>query len=508
MVMKQRSLILVSLLAIMSLLLAACDTGTGAQATAIPAANTAVSEAATAVAPAANTAVSEAATAVTGAGGGLVQLATEGITPDPTASGNFEFFSWWTAGGEADGKNDILNLYKQLYPGVNVIDAAVAGGGGDKAKAVLKTRMQGNDPPDTFQVHGGPELLDGYVKADKMEPITQLFTDMNMKSAFPQQLLDMITVKGEIYAVPSNVHRGNVLFYNKKVFADNNLKAPTTWDEFYTAAETLKGKGIAPLAVGGKDTWSVTMAFEDLLLAGGGADNFKSLMAGKTAWTEAHRRYLREIVLPHAAQRVVLEDALTAIATASERITRLEEQMTALLESWPMRPVVKALMGMRGFALVGAMVLTSELGGAWRFEHPRQLMAYLGLVPSEHTSSDKRRQGGITKTGNGHARWLMIEAAHHYRLSPKVSQELSVRQQGLSADVKACAWKAQTRLHQRTVQLLARGKQRNKVTVAVARELTGFVWQIFTLMAPRISAAPEAIVAKVVVPKKSRFGGN
>jgi len=161
--------------------------------------------------------------------------------------------------------------------------------------------------------------------------------------------------------------------------------------------------------------------------------------------------------------------------------------MTALLESWPMQPVVQALMGLRGFAQVGAMVLVSELGGAWRFAHPRQLMACLGLVPRENTSDQKRRQGGITKTGNSHARWLLIEAAHHYRLSPKVSKELSVRQQGLSQDIKACAWKAQTRLHQRMMALHARGKQRNKVTVAVARELVGFVWQIFQLMAPRMT---------------------
>lgn len=210
---------------------------------------------------------------------------------------------------------------------------------------------------------------------------------------------------------------------------------------------------------------------------------------GKSAWTEAHRRYLRELVLPHPAQRVVLEDALTSIASAGERIARLEEQMKALLSDWPMQPVVAALMGMRGLALVGAMVLVSELGGAWRFDHPRQLMAYLGLVPTENTSCDKRRQGRITKTGNGHARWLLVEAAHHYRLPPKVSKELSVRQQGLSTEIKACAWKAQTRLHQRTRQLWARGKERNKVTVAVARELCGFVWQIFRLMEPRMSRA-------------------
>jgi transposase len=128
---------------------------------------------------------------------------------------------------------------------------------------------------------------------------------------------------------------------------------------------------------------------------------------------------------------------IAAIGQAEERIARLEEQMETLLVSWPMQPVVAALMGLRGFARVGAMVLVSELGGAWRFDHPRQLMAYLGLVPTENTSDQKRRQGGITKTGNSHARWLLIEAAQHYRLSPKVSKELSVRQQGLSADLKA-----------------------------------------------------------------------
>src|SRR5205823_4100044 len=131
----------------------------------------------------------------TGATGAAMmdQLAAEGIKPDTSASGQFEFFSWWTAGGEAEGKNDILALYKQLYPNVKVVDAAVAGGGGDQAKAILKTRMQSNDPPDTFQVHGGPELIEGYVKAKRMDPITSIYTDMNMKSAYPQQLLDLVS---------------------------------------------------------------------------------------------------------------------------------------------------------------------------------------------------------------------------------------------------------------------------------------------------------------------------
>ena len=210
--------------------------------------------------------------------------------------------------------------------------------------------------------------------------------------------------------------------------------------------------------------------------------------SGQTAWTEAHRRYLRELVLPHAAMRVVLEDSLRTITVAEERIGCLETQMEALLESWPMKPVVEALMGLRGFQRVSAMVMTSELGAGWRFRHPRQLMAYLGLVPSENTTGLKRRQGAITKAGNSHARWLLIEAAQHYRLTPKVSKELTIRQQGLPDAIKQCSWKAQTRLHARMMKLLACGKERNKVIVAVARELTGFVWQIFQLVAPQVTS--------------------
>jgi transposase len=212
---------------------------------------------------------------------------------------------------------------------------------------------------------------------------------------------------------------------------------------------------------------------------------------GKSAWSEAHLRYLRELVLPHAAQRVVLEDALRAISVAGERIGRLEEQMRLLLESWHMKPVVEALMGLRGFQIVGAMVMVSELGGAWRFEHPRQLMAYLGLVPTENTSGTKRRLGSITKAGNSHARWLLIEAAHHYRLAPKVSKELCARQQGLCDEIKQCSWKAQTRLHARMMRLYARGKHRNKIIVAVARELAGFVWRVFQIMAPKMTLRPR-----------------
>lgn len=210
---------------------------------------------------------------------------------------------------------------------------------------------------------------------------------------------------------------------------------------------------------------------------------------GKSAWTEAHRRYLRSLSLPHAAQRAVLEESLQAIRVAEERVRRLEEQMEALLEEWEMKPVVKALMGLRGFRLVGAMVIVSELGNAWRFAHPRQLMAFLGLVPTEHSSGERRRQGAISKTGNSHARWLLIEAAHHYRLKPNIGADLSRRQEGLSQAIKDCAWEAQNRLHKRAAQLRARGKHQGKVVVALARELAGFVWAIFRLMEPQMKQA-------------------
>ena len=141
------------------------------------------------------------------------------------------------------------------------------------------------------------------------------------------------------------------------------------------------------------------------------------------------------------------------------------------------------------------MVIVSELGGAWRFEHPRQLMAYLGLVPGENSSGESRSQGRITKAGNSHARWLLIEAAQHYRLEPKVSKELSKRQENLSQEIKDCSWKAQTRLHSRMMKLMARRMHPNKVIVAVARELAGFVWAIFRMMEPQVNTASKTEIA-------------
>ncbi len=199
---------------------------------------------------------------------------------------------------------------------------------------------------------------------------------------------------------------------------------------------------------------------------------------GKTSWSAAHERYLRELVLPHPAMKVILEEYLQAIAAAGERIERSEEAMRVLLEQWRLASAVRALMAMKGFQTVAAMILVSELGEVHRFTHPRQVMAYLGLVPTENTSSDKRRQGQITKCGNAHARWLLVECAQHYAAPPKVSKELSRRQQGQPREVLAISWRAQNRLHGRFARLSARRLQRNKALVAIARELCGFIWEL------------------------------
>jgi transposase len=199
---------------------------------------------------------------------------------------------------------------------------------------------------------------------------------------------------------------------------------------------------------------------------------------GKANWSQPHMRYLRELVLPHPAMKAILEEYLQGIDAAYQRVLRIQTSMVTLLESWRLKPAVQALMAFRGFQLVAAMVTVSELGDIHRFAHPRQLMTYLGLVPTESSSGPRQRLGRISRCGNGHQRWLLTECAEHYALPPKISKELSTRQQGQPETVKALSWKAQNRLHHRFMKLLARRLQRNKAKVAIARELCGFIWAL------------------------------
>lgn len=200
--------------------------------------------------------------------------------------------------------------------------------------------------------------------------------------------------------------------------------------------------------------------------------------SGKSNWTGAHMNYLRKLKMPGPAGQVVLEEYIMAVDAGNERVKRLKEHMKQQLESWERRPYVDALMAFRGFQMVAAMTEVAELGDLSRFKHPRQLMAYLGLVPAEESTGEKRRQGAITKTGNGHARWMLIESASHYNHAPRVPPQLSARQAGQSREVRAISWRAQNRLNHRFKALSVRGLHRNKVVVAVARELCGFLWEL------------------------------
>lgn len=198
-----------------------------------------------------------------------------------------EIFSWWTGAGEEDGLLALISLFNDLHPEIKIENAAVAGGAGTNAKAVLATRMQGNDPPSTFQVHGGEELNKSWVAADKMEPLNDLYEANGWMDKFPEALIEMVSNGDNIYSVPVNIHRGNVIFYNMEVFKEHGIDVPTTLDEFFTVADKLQGAGVVPLALGDKESWEATQIFENVLAAELGRDDYLKLFAGEIDFTDA-----------------------------------------------------------------------------------------------------------------------------------------------------------------------------------------------------------------------------
>lgn len=196
----------------------------------------------------------------------------------------------------------------------------------------------------------------------------------------------------------------------------------------------------------------------------------------KSSWTKEHCTWLRMQTFDHPALTATWSDAVTAVEQASERVNSLTESIGEQVTGWSQGPLVQALQAFRGIQLVTAATLVSEIGDFKRFAHPRSLMAYLGLVPSEHSSGSSRRQGGITKTGNGHVRRVLVESAWNYRVRASRSAAIAARNVGVAPGVQKIAWKAQRRLHRRYVRLILRGKCKQEVVVALARELAGFVW--------------------------------
>lgn len=206
--------------------------------------------------------------------------------------------------------------------------------------------------------------------------------------------------------------------------------------------------------------------------------------AGKTAWTSAHRRWIARVRLPQPAQRIAFEEYVQAVSESSDRVQRLTRALEQELAQWRWRPVVNALQACRGIQLIHAIRIVAELGDLSRFSHPHQLMGYLGLIPSEDSSGEHRHQGAITKAGNSSARRALVEAAWAYRNTAAVSPIIARRQTGLPQIAVDIAWKAQLRLCARFRKLAARGLNRNKIVVAIARELAGFVWAIARQVKP------------------------
>lgn len=205
---------------------------------------------------------------------------------------------------------------------------------------------------------------------------------------------------------------------------------------------------------------------------------------GVRAWTLAYRRWLTTVHFDHPAQQIVLQDYIHAVEDAEGRRDRLTRQIEELLPSWSMAPVATALQAMRGVALVVAVTVVAEVGDFRRFTNARQLMAYLGLVPSEHSSGSSTHRGGITKAGNSLARRVLIEGAWTYRMPARVSRKLHDRIEPLPAAIRDLAWKAQVRLCARYRRLAATGKPKVVVTTAIAREMVGFIWAIARVAQP------------------------
>jgi transposase len=200
--------------------------------------------------------------------------------------------------------------------------------------------------------------------------------------------------------------------------------------------------------------------------------------SGKRNWTKGFYNWLATVSFSHSAQQVTLQEYIDTVKECGERINRITQQIQIHVEEWSRAPFVKAYQAMRGVSLIVSTTVAAELGDMRRFQTPKQLMAYLGLIPSEHSSGKTVRRGPITKTGNRHVRRVLIEAAWTYKMQARVSNILLKRQQGLPKNVCDISWKAQTRLCARYRRLLAKGKAKQKVAAAIARELSAFIWAI------------------------------
>lgn len=200
--------------------------------------------------------------------------------------------------------------------------------------------------------------------------------------------------------------------------------------------------------------------------------------SGRADWNDAHRRYLAKVVCPTPAQQIVFQESIRAVDEQVDRVRRLEDELLDLAPQWRLWPVVEALQALRGVQWIVALTVVAELGDLTRFANPRQLAAFVGLIPSEHSSGETRRQGSITKAGNARARRALVEGAWAYRYPAKLSAHIQKRVEHLPTIAQDIGWKAQVRLCKRFRRLISRGKHANVAVTAIARELIAFMWAI------------------------------
>jgi len=221
---------------------------------------------------------------------GLVAVgANLGLAPSlAAAAGKLEIFSWWTSPGEVEALQALYDVFNKQNAGTDVVNAALAGGAGagGNMKAVLQTRLLASQPPDSFQVHLGHELLDSWVKAGRMEPIDFLYQSEGWANTFNQQIQQIAQSDGHQWSVPVNIHRSNIIWYNNDLVAKSGVANPATLDDWFTMADALKSQGIPALAIGESSPGHAGHNFETILQGVFGANDYKGLWTGATAWTD------------------------------------------------------------------------------------------------------------------------------------------------------------------------------------------------------------------------------
>ena len=213
--------------------------------------------------------------------------AAPAATEAPAAGGmqQVEVFSWWTGGGEAAGLDAMIKVFQAQYPDIEFVNAAVAGGAGTNARAVLATRLQAGEAPDSWQGHAGQELIGTYVKAGQISPLNDLYEQNGWLDVMPETLIPLISDGGNIYSVPVNIHRANVLRYNPAILEANGVAVPTTLDEWFAAMDTLQAAGVQPLSMG--EQWTAMHLMETIFLGTLGVDKYNQLWSGELAWDDA-----------------------------------------------------------------------------------------------------------------------------------------------------------------------------------------------------------------------------